>query len=69
MAIGAYGTTIPINIASIDIPSLVDITYCYQENRTFDSLTNNNSAKSFWEQLGLYEIFARYVKSRGVISS
>ena len=41
MAIGAYGTTIPINIASIDIPSLVDITYCYQENRTFDSLTNS----------------------------
>lgn len=40
MAIGAYGTTIPINIANIDIPNLVDISYCYHEKRTYDSLTN-----------------------------
>lgn len=40
MAIGAYGTTIPINIANVDIPNLVDISYCYHEKRTYDSLTN-----------------------------
>ena len=40
MAIGAYGTTIPINIANIDIPNLVDISYCYYEKRTYDSLSN-----------------------------
>ena len=40
MAIGAYGTTIPINIANIDIPNLVDISYCYHEKRTYDSLSN-----------------------------
>jgi len=40
MAIGCYGTTIPINIANVDIPNLVDISYCYHEKRTYDSLTN-----------------------------
>lgn len=39
MAIGAYGTTISINIANSDIPSLVDISYCYHEKRSFDSLS------------------------------
>lgn len=39
MAIGAYGTTIPINIANSDIPSLVDISYCYHEKRSYDSLS------------------------------
>ena len=38
--IGAYGTTIPINIANRDISSLVDISYCYHEKRSFDSLSN-----------------------------
>ena len=42
MAIGAYGTTIPINIANVDIPNLVDISYCYHEKRTYDSLSNAN---------------------------
>lgn len=40
MAIGCYGTTIPINIANVDIPNLVDISYCYHEKRTYDSLSN-----------------------------
>ena len=40
--IGAYGTIIPINIANIDIPNLVDISYCYHETRTYDSMTNAN---------------------------
>lgn len=39
MAIGAYGTAISINIANTDIPSLVDISYCYHEKRSFDSLS------------------------------
>ena len=38
--VGAYGTTIPINIANVDIPNLVDISYSYHESRSFDSLTN-----------------------------
>lgn len=40
MAIAAYGTNIPINISNSDITSLVDISYCYHENRTYDSLSN-----------------------------
>jgi len=40
MSVGCYGTTIPINIANVDIPNLVDISYCYHEKRTYDSLTN-----------------------------
>ena len=45
MAIGAYGTTIPINIANVDIPNLVDISYCYHEKRSYDSLSNANFKK------------------------
>lgn len=45
MAIGAYGTTIPINIDNSDIPSLVDISYCYHEKRSYDSLSNANFKK------------------------
>lgn len=40
MAIAAYGTNIPINISNSDIASLVDISYCYHENRTYDSLSD-----------------------------
>lgn len=40
--IGAYGTTIPINISNVDIPNLVDISYCYHETRSYDSITNAN---------------------------
>ena len=40
MSIGAYGTTIPIHIPSTDIPSLVDISYCYHERRSYDSIDN-----------------------------
>jgi hypothetical protein len=42
MAIGAYGTTIPINIANGDIESLVDISFCYHEKRSYDSLSTTN---------------------------
>jgi len=45
MAIGAYGTTIPINIANVDIPNLVDISYCYHEKRSYDSLSDANFKK------------------------
>ena len=37
--IGAYGQTIGIYIPSNEISSLVDISYTYHENRTFDSLS------------------------------
>ena len=40
MAIGAYGTTIPINIANVDIPNLVDISFVYHETRSYDSLSD-----------------------------
>ena len=40
MAIGAYGTTIPINIANVDIPNLVDISFVYHETRSYDSLSS-----------------------------
>jgi hypothetical protein len=39
MAVGAYGTIIPISIANNDIASMVDITYCYHETRSYDSLS------------------------------
>jgi hypothetical protein len=42
MSVGCYGTTIPINIANVDIPNLVDISYCYHEKRSYDSLSNAN---------------------------
>lgn len=38
MATGFYGTGIPINLRNEDIPHLVDISYTYHENRTYDSL-------------------------------
>jgi len=41
MAIGAYGTTIPINISNIDIPNLVDISFVYHETRSYDSLSDS----------------------------
>lgn len=40
MSIGAYGTVIPIHIANVDIPNLVDIYFTYHESRTYDSLSN-----------------------------
>ena len=45
MSVGAYGTTIPINIANVDIPNLVDISYCYHEKRSYDSLSDANFKK------------------------
>ena len=45
MAIGAYGTTIAINIDNNDIPSLVDISYCYHEKRSYDSLSTAKFTK------------------------
>ena len=39
MSIGAYGTVIPILIPNSDIPNMVDITYCYHETRSYDSLS------------------------------
>ena len=39
-SIGVYGTTIPIYISNIDIPNLVDISYCYHETRSYDSISN-----------------------------
>lgn len=47
MAIGAYGISIPVNINDGDIDSMVDISYCYHENRTYDSL-----ASTQFQQLG-----------------
>lgn len=38
--IGAYGTTIPINISNGNIPSLVDISYCYHESMSYDSVSD-----------------------------
>lgn len=43
--IGAYGTGIAINIPSGDIPNLVDVSYIYHENRTFDSLSRASFKK------------------------
>ena len=40
MAIGCYGTVIPIQISNVDIPNLVDISFCYHETRSYDSMTN-----------------------------
>lgn len=38
MAIGAYGLQIPVQINDGEINDLVDISFCYHENRSFDSL-------------------------------
>lgn len=40
MSLGSYGTVIPINLKSSEIPSLVDISYCYHETRSYDSLSD-----------------------------
>jgi hypothetical protein len=40
MSIGAYGTGIAINIPNSDISDLVDVSYTYHENRTYDSLAD-----------------------------
>jgi hypothetical protein len=42
MATGAYGLQIPVYISNVDIPNLVDISYCYHETRSFDSLSKAN---------------------------
>ena len=36
--IGAYGTSIPINIPNDQIPSLVDIYYVYNTSRNYDAM-------------------------------
>jgi len=41
MAIGTYGTTIPIHISTSELSSMVDISYCYHENLTYDSLSTS----------------------------
>lgn len=45
MSSGAYGLQIPVFISTNDIPHMVDISYCYHENRSFDSLTKANFKK------------------------
>ena len=42
MAVGAYGLQIPVYISNVDIPNLVDISYCYHETRSYDSLSKAN---------------------------
>ena len=42
MSVGAYGLQIPVYINNVDIPNLVDISYCYHETRSFDSLSRAN---------------------------
>ena len=42
-SIGAYGLQIPVFIN--DIEEMVDISYCYHENRSFDSLAKANFKK------------------------
>ena len=39
-ALGAYGSVIGINLRSNEIPHLVDISYCYHETRSYDSLSD-----------------------------
>ena len=39
-ALGAYGLSIPINIKDSEISNLVDISFCYHETRSYDSLSN-----------------------------
>ena len=41
MSIGVYGTNIPIHIDSKKLGSLVDISYCYNESRAYDSLSSS----------------------------
>ena len=41
MSIGVYGTNIPIHIDRNKLSSLVDISYCYNESRAYDSLSSS----------------------------
>jgi len=45
MATGTYGLNIPIFIKDTDIPHLVDISYCYHDTRSYDSLSKANFKK------------------------
>ena len=45
MSVGTYGLNIPVYIKNEEIPSLVDISYCYHESRSFDSLNNTKFKK------------------------
>ena len=42
MSMGVYGTNVPIYIDSNKIDSLVDISYCYNESRSYDSLSSSS---------------------------
>ena len=44
-ATGSYGLQIPVYISNNEINSLVDISFCYHENRSFDSLNKANFKK------------------------
>ena len=41
MSNGVYGTNVPIYIESGKLDSLVDVSYCYNESRSYDSLSNS----------------------------
>ena len=41
MSNGVYGTNVPIYIESGKLDSLVDVSYCYNESRAYDSLSNS----------------------------
>ena len=45
MAVGTYGTAIGIFINNKELPSLVDISYCYHETREYDSLSSGEFKK------------------------
>ena len=45
MSVGAYGTVIPINIKKNEIESMVDVSYCYHENLTYDSVSETKFYK------------------------
>jgi len=44
-ATGSYGLQIPVYLNNNEINSLVDISFCYHENRSFDSLNKANFKK------------------------
>jgi len=44
-SIGSYGLNIPVYIKDGDIADLVDISFCYHENRSFDSLNRTSFKK------------------------
>lgn len=44
-ATGSYGLQIPVYLSNNEINSLVDISFCYHENRSFDSLNKANFKK------------------------